>query len=65
MLLATASVALTQDSGYNISMLNEKLVEVESKSKKIEEENINLNVEVNKKRKVDDHLNSLKEIIFK
>ena len=45
-------------------MLNEKLVEAESKSKKLEEENINLKDEMNKKRKVDDHLNSLKESIF-
>jgi predicted RNase H-like nuclease (RuvC/YqgF family) len=40
------------------------LVEVESKNKKTEQENINLKVEVNKKRKVDDHLNSFKESIL-
>jgi hypothetical protein len=64
MIIATSFVALTQASFYNISMLNEKLVEEESKNKKLEEESINLNVEVNKKWKVDDHLNSLNDIIL-
>ena len=60
-LIATTSPALTQDSVHNISILNGKLTKVESKNKKLEKENINLEVEVNKKWKVDDHLNSLKE----
>ena len=64
MLIATTSVVMTQASVYNISMLNEKLAEVESKNKKLEEDNINLKAEVNKKQKVDDHLNSLKESIL-
>ena len=37
---------------------------MESKNKKLEEESINLKAKVNKKQKVDDHLNSLKESIF-
>ena len=57
MLIATPSDALTQASVHNISILNEKLTEAESKNKKLEEENINLKDEVNNKRKVDDHLN--------
>ena len=64
MLIAKTYVALTQASVYNISMLNKKMVEAESKSKKLEEENTNLRVEVSKKWKVDDHLNSLKESIL-
>ena len=64
MLIATTYAALTQSSVYNISMLSENLVEAESKNKKLEEENINLKDEVNKKQKVDDHLNSLKESIL-
>ena len=63
MLIAKTFVALTQASVYNISMLNGKLAKEESKNKKLEEENINLKVEVSKKWKVDDHLNSLKENI--
>ena len=34
------------------------------KNKKLEEEKINLKVEVNNKKKVDDHLKSLKESIL-
>ena len=64
MLIAIDSIVVTPASVYNISMLNEKLAEVESKSKKIEEGNINLKVEVNKKWKADDHLNSLKVSIL-
>ena len=60
MLISTNYVALTQASVYNISMFNEKLVETKSENKKLEKENINLKVEVKKKWKVDDHLNSLK-----
>ena len=64
MLIATTSVSMTRASVYNISMLNEKLANAKSKNKKFEQENINLKVEVNKKRKVDDHLNSIKESIL-
>ena len=64
MLISTTFFTMTQASVYNISMLNEKLAAVESKNKKIEEENTNLRVEVSKKQKVDDHLNSLKESIL-
>lgn len=64
MLIAIASTDLTQANVYNIAILNEKLTKEESKNKKLEGENINLKVEMNKKRKVDDHLNSLKDRIF-
>ena len=64
MLISKTSISLTQASGYNISILNGKLVEEESKNKKLEEENINLKVDVNKKKKVNDHLNSIKESIL-
>ena len=63
-LIVIASIALTQASVHNISILNEKLNEEELKNKKLEEENIDLKVEVNKKKKVDGHLNSLKESIL-
>ena len=64
MLIATTSIALTQASVHNISILNEKLAEAKSKNNKLEEENIDLNTKVNKMKKVDDHLNSLKESIL-
>ena len=64
MLISIAFSDLTQDNVHNRYILNQKLVEVESKNKKLEEENINLKDEVNKKRKVDAHLNSFKEIIL-
>ena len=64
MLIATTFASLTQASVHNISILNEKLTEAESKNNKLEEENINIKDEVNKKWKVDDHLNSLKESIL-
>ena len=64
MFIATIFFSLTLASVYNISMLNEILSKVESKNTKLEEESINLKVEVKKKRKVDDHLNSLKYIIL-
>ena len=64
MLISTTSSTLNQASVHNISIINGKLVEVESRNKKLEEENINLKDGVNKKRKVDDHLNSLKESIL-
>ena len=40
------------------------MTKAESKNKKLEEESINLKAKVNKKQKVDDHLNSLKESIL-
>ena len=49
MLIAKTFVALTQASVHNISRLDEKLTEAESKNKKLEEENINLKDEMNKK----------------
>lgn len=56
MLIAIASIVLTQASVHNIAILNEKLTEAESKNKKLEEENINLKAKMNKKWKVDEHL---------
>ena len=64
MLIATTSIGLTQGNVHNISILNEKLAEAKSKNKKLEEEKIDLKAEVNKKKKVDDHLNSLKDNIL-
>jgi hypothetical protein len=64
MLIATTSAALTQASVHNIAIVNEKFAEAESKNKKLKEENINLKVVMNKKWKMEDHLNSLKESIL-
>ena len=42
MLITATFVSLTQANVDNITILNEKLPKVESKNKKLEEENINL-----------------------
>ena len=56
MLISIAFAALNQAIVLNISILNEKLTEVELENKKLLEENINLKTEMKKMRKVDDHL---------
>ena len=62
--ILTASAALTQATTHNISMLNEKLLEVEAKNIKLKDELIILREEMKKRRKVNDDLVSLKENIL-
>ena len=53
--VATTLVALTQATSHNISVLNEKVMEVESENQNLKDELISLREEMKKRRKVDDH----------
>ena len=63
-MVAIASLALTQDTTHNISVLNENIMEVESKNLKLKDELISLREEMKKRRKVDDNLVLLRENIL-
>ena len=52
-MVATASVALSQAIAHNVTMLSEKLSQVESDKSKLQSEIISLRAEVNKRRKVE------------
>ena len=58
--VSTTSTTITQDTTHNISMLNEKLLEVESENIKLKDELISLREEMKKRRKVDVNLIPLK-----
>ena len=58
------ATTLTQVLAHNISMLNEKVMEVELENQKLNGELISLREEMKKMRKVDDHIVSLKEKIL-
>ena len=64
MIVATTLATLNQDTSHNISILNENILEVESENIKLKDELINLREEMKKRRKVDDNLLPLKEIIL-
>ena len=64
MTLATTSAALTQATTHNVTMLNEKLSQTESKNIKLKDEIISLREEMNKRRKVDNDMIPLKENIL-
>ena len=64
MIIAISSTTLTQSTTHNISILNEKILEAESKNLKLKDELISLWEEMNKRRKVDDNLVPLKENIL-
>ena len=51
--ITTSSVALSQATAHNVTMLNEKLSQVESDNNKLKDEIISLKVEVSKRRKVE------------
>ena len=55
-MVATTSTSLTQAISHNILVLKEKVLEVESKNKKLKDELISLREEIKKEGKVDDHL---------
>ena len=61
--VATTSTTLTQATSHNVTMLNEKLLPVESENIKLKDELINLREEMNKHRKVDNDMIPLKENI--
>ena len=62
--IATASIALTEATAHNITMLNEKFLETESENLKLKDEIINLREETKKGRRVEDNLIPLKENIL-
>jgi hypothetical protein len=62
--VAIASTTLTKYTTHNIIVLNEKLLEVESKNLKLKDELISLREEMKKRRKVDNNLVPLKENIM-
>ena len=64
MTIVIASAALTQAIAHNISVLNEKHLEAESKNIKLKDELIILREEMKKRRKVGDNLLLLKENIL-
>ena len=56
MTIATSSVSLTQATAHNITVLNEKLFEVELENIKLKDEIISLQEEMKKRRKVEDRI---------
>lgn len=63
-IVAIASVALTQAIVHNIIVLNEKLLEKKLENIKLKDEIINLQEEMKKRRKVEDNPIPLKENIL-
>ena len=64
-IVATASVTLSQATIHNVTMLSEKLSQVESDNYKLKEEVISLREEIHKRRKVDDETTPLRATILK
>ena len=58
--VATTSVALSQDTAHNVTMLNEKISQAESENTKLKDEIISLKEEMNKRRKVECDMTLLK-----
>ena len=63
-MVAIASITLTQAIAHNVLVLNEMILETESENQKLKDELISLREEINKRGKVDDHLVPLKENIL-
>ena len=63
-IVATTSVTLTQATAYNVTILNEKLLETKYENIKLKDEIINLREEMKKRRKVEDRMIPLKENIL-
>ena len=59
-IVATSLVALSQATMHNVTILSEKLSQVESDNKKLKEEVISLREEIHKWRKVDDETTPLR-----
>ena len=62
--VATTSSTLTQDTAHSVTMLNEKLLQIESKNIKLKGEIISLREEMRKRRKMEDSMILLKENIL-
>ena len=52
-IVATASIGLSQATAHNVTMLNEKVSQEESDNNKLKNKIISLKAEVNKRRKVE------------
>ena len=55
-IVATVSTTLTQATPHNVTMLNEKLLQIESENMKIKDEIICLWEEMKKRRKVENSM---------
>ena len=64
MTVATTPTALSQDTAHNVTMLNEKLSQAESKNTKLKDEIISLKEEMDKRRKVECGMTPLKGSIL-
>ena len=64
MTVATTSTSLTQATTHNVTILNEELLQVESKNIKLKDKIIILREEMNKRRKVENNMILLKENIL-
>ena len=61
MIVAIASTSLSQATSHNVTVLNEKLSQVESDNNKLKDEIISLKEEINKRRKVECDMTPLKK----
>ena len=64
MIVATTSIALSQATTHNVTMLNEKLSQAKSENVKLKDEIISLGEKMNKRRKVECDMTPLKENIL-
>ena len=64
MIVAIASTTLSQATAHNVTVLNEKLPQVESKTNKLKDEIISLKEEMSKRRKVECDMTPLKTSIL-
>ena len=64
MIVTSASIALNQANILNISLLIERITKAQSEKMKLQDEITNLKIKMKKRKKVDDHLILLREIIM-
>ena len=64
MTVAIGSTTLTQATAHNVTMLNEKLLQTESKNIELKDEIISLREEMKKRRKLENSMIPLKENIL-
>ena len=64
MTIATTSTTLSWATTHNVTMLNEKISQTKSENVKLKDEIIRLREEMNKQRKVECYMTSLKENII-
>ena len=62
--IATTMETLSQTTAHNVTILNEKLSQAKSKNNKLKDEIINLKEEMNKRRKVESDMTTLKVSIL-